>query len=119
MRTVFLALVVLAFSACASSRAPYSNGEDHAGTIELEVVNLNFNQATLYTIRFSERRRLGVVQGKGTETFRIAWEHSAPLRVEMSILSDGSCTTREMNVDPGDALYLEVASNIASDPECT
>ena len=82
------------------------------------MVNLNFNQATLYTVRFSERKRLGIVQGKSEDTFTIAWEHSAPLRLEMRILSGESCTTREMTVDPGDALYLEVPSNLASDPDC-
>ncbi|HSM05944.1 MAG TPA: hypothetical protein VK858_15100 [Longimicrobiales bacterium] len=119
MRSLILAVVVLLVSACSSARTPYANGEDQARTIELEVVNLNFNQATLYTIRFSERRRLGIVQGKGTETFRIPWEHSAPLRVEMHILSGDSCTTYEMNVDPGDALYLEVAANLSADPDCS
>ena len=119
MRSLLLTATFLLVSGCASSRAPYANGEDLARTVDIEIVNLNFNQATLYTVRFSERKRLGIVQGKGEETFTITWEHSAPLRLEMRILSGESCTTREMTVDPGDSLYLEVPSNLASDPDCS
>jgi len=116
---MLLVLLVLLVSACSSARTPYSGNPEQAEQIDLEVVNLNFNQATLYTIRFSERRRLGAVPGKGTQNFRIPWESSAPLRVEIQILSGGSCVTREMTADPGDAIYLEVASNLVSDPDCT
>ncbi|MEJ2538671.1 MAG: hypothetical protein P8188_01600, partial [Gemmatimonadota bacterium] len=101
------------------ARAPFSDGGEARQSIEIEVRNMNFNQATLWAVRFGERIRLGIVEGKQDETFRIEWRTSAPMQIEIRLLGGDRCVTRSMTVDPGDALYLEVASDLATDPECT
>lgn len=106
-------LLLLALTGCASaaaSGAPASSNESRAReeTIRIEVQNLNFTEARLYTVRAGQRARLGIVGGKGTEEFETRWILSEPLRIEINLLAGPSCTTEEIHVDPGDVLELVI-----------
>jgi hypothetical protein len=109
----------VALSACASStsRDPFEGGVRES-TIEVEVLNLNFNDATLYAIRMGQRIRLGIVTGAKSKTFTVRWATSQPLRFEIRLLAGDRCVTGEIMADPGDRLYLEIPQNFASDPSC-
>src|SRR5688572_28087239 len=61
--------------------------------IRIEVTNLNFNDATLHAIRDGGRLRLGIVTGKGTAVYTLAWQIAVPLRIEIDVLAGGRCTT--------------------------
>lgn len=112
--------LMLGASACASTaRAPFSNEQGRGQTIEIEVRNLNFDQATLWVIRLGERSRLGIVEGKQDRTFRIAWRSQAALSIQVQLQGGDRCQTRPVQVEPGDALVMEVASDLVSDPDCT
>lgn len=116
-KPILLALALL-LPGCASSGSPFSEGGERSRSIRIEVMNLNFNQATLYALRFEERIRLGVVGGKQEETFAIPWTTSAPMRVEMRLLGGGRCFTHEITVDPGDEMYVEVPLTVTNNPDC-
>lgn len=118
-RLAVLLLVALWSSACASARTPFSDGADRGQTIEVEVRNQNFNQATLWVLRSGERIRLGIVEGKQDRSFRVPWRTPSPLQIEVVIQGGDRCVTRAVQVDPGDSLTMEVASDLRDDPECT
>lgn len=118
MRNWLVAVLLLLGTACSSAGSPYQDPNRPVDQVEIEVVNLNFNQATLWAIGPMGRRRLGIVNGKGTQTFTLEWRMSGLLQIETQILSGGRCFTEQLETDPGDLLYLEVPIEPRNDPTC-
>lgn len=104
-------------SGCATAGSPFTGADDER-EIEIEVLNLNFSDATLHALRMGQRIRLGVVTGKQSDTFTVRWPSSLPLQIEIRLLGGERCTTREMPVDPGDQLYLEIPSDLSRGALC-
>lgn len=117
--TRVLALIVfpVLVGGCASGRTAYP-GEGPSREIEIEVLNLNFNDATLHALRLGQRVRLGIVTGKQTEIFRLEWPISLPIQIEIKLLAGDRCVTRELTADPGDRLYLEIPLDLNSGALC-
>jgi len=110
------AALLLPGCASAGSGDPF---QGEAGeSVEVEVVNLNFNDVTLYALRLGQRIRVGIVGGAQTETFTIRWPTSLPLRFEFRIIGGDRCVTDEIPVDPGDQLYLEIPQNLRGSAVC-
>ncbi len=119
---IFAALAVAALGTACSPRTtanPFQGGVDGERTIRVEVRNLNFSDATIYAFRGTERVRLGVVTGKTDEDFRLAWTLNQPLRIQIDLLAGSRCTTRAMDVVPGEVIQVQVPSDLARDPNCT
>lgn len=116
---IVLALATATLStACTSARTPFADGADRGQTIEIEVRNRNFEQATLYAVRLGERSRLGIVEGKQDRSFRLQWRTQASLQIEVVLQGGDRCLTRAIPVDPGDSVVMDVASDVVSDPDC-
>ena len=113
-----LALVTLAATACAGTTQsdPFTDPGDRS--IRIDVTNLNFNDATLHAIRGAERHRLGIVSGKGSASYTLGWPLSMPLRIEIDLLAGDACTTRALQVDPGDVIDLQIEMDLRRDPDC-
>lgn len=119
LRSIWLlGATALVLGACASGRAqsPFGSERD---SVELQVQNDNFSDATLHAFRGGERIRIGIVTGHTGETFQIDWRFTMPLRVEIDLLAGGRCVTRPLQVDPGDELYLRIESQLGSMSECS
>ena len=97
---------------------PFRRGVDGERTIRIEVRNFNFADATVFAFRGTERVRLGTVTGKTDEDFRVAWTLTQPLRIQIDLLAGGRCTTRPMNVSPGEVVEIQVPLDLRSDPDC-
>jgi hypothetical protein len=108
-----LLLSLVAVTGCASSGNAF-DGSAGDQTIEIEILNRNFNDATVHAIRGGERLRLGVVTGKTSNTLRLEWPSSRLLQLEIDLLAGRSCVTRELFVDPGEAIYLEIQPVLSS-----
>lgn len=113
-----LALVLAAGAGCAKSSLDDPYVPEGARTIRIEVLNLNFMDATLHALRGGERHRLGIVTGKAEATYTMEWPQSLPLQIEIDLLASDSCITRPLYVDPGDIIYLEIQSRMNDDPDC-
>lgn len=87
-------------------------------TIQIEVVNLNFLDATLHAFNGSERHRLGIVTGKGQATYTMPWRTSLPLQIEIDLLAGESCVTRSLVTNPGDVVHLQIQTELLRDPDC-
>lgn len=77
-------------------------------SVRLHVQNRNFSDARLYALALGKRTRLGVVGGKRDAVFSIPWPHAEPMRIEIDLLAGPKCTTRAIEVDPGDTLDLQI-----------
>ncbi len=97
---------------------PFTRAPVAERVIRLHVQNSNFNEARLYVIGLGSRTGLGIVQGKTHAVFSIPWERSEPLRIEINILAGSKCTTREISVDPGDTLDLQIEEDFFQTQGC-
>lgn len=112
-------LLLIAASACAPRAEPiFGSGPDGARTITIRVANRNFDDATVWAFRYNERRRAGTVGAKSTEDLNVQWANPAPLRVEIRLIGGQTCSSREIQMQPGDVVSVEVPQNLRSDPVC-
>jgi hypothetical protein len=104
--------------AAGGARNPFAGGPTGERTITVGVRNNNFDDATIYVFRGGERIRAGVVTGKNSETFRIPWGVVRPFQAEIDLLGGGRCVTREVQVEAGARVDIQVPLDINNDPEC-
>ncbi len=87
--------------------------------IELIVENLNFNDARLYAVSGGSRRRVGQVSALSSQTLKIPWAFMTDrLRIEVDLVTGPSCVTPEVMADPGERLYLQIASRFDGSGLC-
>ena len=116
-------MALLVTGACASSSGEW-DGEGvypafRQTTVRIVVQNRNFADARLYTYRRGTRSLLGTITGKTDRNFVIDWDQSDPMYMEIDMLAGPKCFTREMQVDPGDILELQIGVNFSDTPGCT
>ena len=117
--TVLLCLLPGAMAGCGGGsggvRNPFQADEQ---VVRIDVLNRNFADATLRAIVGGASRRLGRVTGHSSGSFTLDWPYSRPLAIEIDLLAGVSCTTREINVDPGDVIELQIEPNFATSEGC-
>lgn len=115
------AAFALGSSACQSvfpSHDPFS--ESAAQSIQIDVQNRNFYDATIYVINESgQSRRIGEVVGNGSRSFQLAWAVTAAMRIRIDLLASESCTTAPIVVNPGDVLGLEITPDFPQSMYCS
>ena len=70
---------------------------------------MNFNDVRLFALTPTGRRSVGQVGGKQDAEFELDWPISAYMSIQIDMVAGPTCTTQEMQVDPGDILELQVA----------
>jgi len=123
MRTAATLLLALTLAGCASTAGvpaqdPFDPQGSGAANVRLLVQNLNFSDARLFAIRPGTRTTLGVVGGNQNREFSLDWTVPEPLQIEINLLAGSTCLTREMVVDPGDVLDLQIASVFSQTSAC-
>lgn len=73
----------------------------------MNVINNNFNEATLRAIYRTERR-LGVVSGNSRASFDLPWPGVNDLRIRIDILAGDSFTTNAVSASSGETVFLTV-----------
>ena len=112
-RRTFLLTVAAAAAGCTMrpQRRPNPFGEGAANSIKIDVVNRNFNQATLVALN-PVRRRIGIVGGNSSRSFNFAWSSGNQLRIHIDLLAGGSATTDTIAIEPGETAYLVVENPV-------
>ena len=111
------ATLVAGLTACTGTRpSPFGDARDL--TIQIDVRNLNFADATLHAHRSGQRIRLGIVTGKSRGSFTVPWRISRSVRIEIDLLAGPRCMTPEMVVGPGDIVEVEIQASTSLDPYC-
>jgi len=99
------------------SRDPFS--ESAAQSIQIDVENRNFYDATIYLINESgQSRRVGDVGGNASRSFQVAWEVPAAMSFRIDLLASGSCTTPPIMANPGDVLGLQITVDFNQSAYC-
>ncbi len=78
--------------------------------VDIRVINNNFSDATLFANLRGRREFLGRLTGKTEANYTFNLEVAQPITIDISLLAGGTCTTRELIVDPGDELFLTIES---------
>lgn len=120
MRAALVAAVTALGAACAA-RAGEGNPAITPGLedqIEIRIINNNFSDARLYAVHPRAREFLGMLTGKTEANYTLDWDFSQTLSIEISLLAGGTCTTEELIVDPGEALFLSIDSTLATMRNC-
>ena len=111
-RRAILLAVVVAVAGCGGTSElpnPFERGGAASRSIRIDIVNNNFNEATVRAVSRTERR-LGIVPGNGRESFTMAWATVDDLRVRIDVLAGDRFTTNRVSVGPGDRVYLTIAN---------
>lgn len=112
-RRTFLLAVAAAATGCTMRPQQRPNPFDAEATnsITINVVNRNFNQATLVAVT-PVRRRIGIVGGNISRSFNFAWSSGDQLRIHIDLLAGGSTTTNTIAIEPGETAYLVVENPV-------
>ena len=112
VRMAVLCIVLGSSFGCGAQRgtlgSPLRDQED--GRIRIEIQNRGFDDITVHALFDARRIRLGIVTGKRTDSFMLPLDNSVLLQLEIDVLAGPSCTTRDMWVDPGEIVVMEILS---------
>ena len=120
MRAVLLTAVTVLAVGCAAG-AGNETADITPGLveeIEIRIINNNFSDARLYAVHPRGREYIGMLTGKTEANYTLDWDFSQTLSIEISLLAGGTCTTEELIVDPGEALFLSIDSTLATMRNC-
>ncbi len=104
------------FGCARTRRAPLTERDDT--TINIQIENRAFENATVHVIWRGRRLRLGTVIGHTTADYRVEWENSALLRFEIDLLAGPSCNTEQIWADPGDIIIMEISPQFLDSASC-
>ncbi|MGD8322151.1 MAG: hypothetical protein PVJ02_17000 [Gemmatimonadota bacterium] len=111
--------VLTVLGGCATSGSGSRTGNpfgdrSERNEVQIKIRNFNFSDATVWVLtRGAQRKRLGVVTGKSDADFTVPWDFSQPMTMEFDLVAGPRCTTRPLEVDPGDVLELQIAVDFA------
>ena len=119
-KTMTSLAVLVVITACATprelpERERFFTGED---TIRVHVQNDNFMDARLHALGSGGRYLLGVVTGRQQAILEIPWDFSGSLSIEIDLLAGSKCTTRTIDVNPGDTFDLRIESTLSRTAVC-
>ncbi|MSR36122.1 MAG: hypothetical protein EXR95_05680 [Gemmatimonadetes bacterium] len=121
MKSIASAVGIIAFSGLLGGCA-HTPGSDPFGAasrpIRVDILNRNFNDASVWAVYRAERVRLGTVTGKGDGSFQLPWRGAEPVYIEIDLVGGECCTTDALTVDEGDVLYLEIQLELSAMKEC-
>jgi hypothetical protein len=120
MKSIRVAIRVFALSAllagCAHLTAdPF---ESPRRPIRFDIVNRNFNDASVWAVFRAERIRLGTVTGKTESSFQLPWRGADAVHMEIDLVGGERCVTESLMADEGDIFYLEIQLELSQMPEC-
>ncbi|MEQ9397659.1 MAG: hypothetical protein RJQ04_00685 [Longimicrobiales bacterium] len=104
------------FRGFGTPRNPFNTSDGAPGELSIRIENQNFNDVTVYALRGGERLRLGNVTGKSEEGFTLRWDFTLGVEFDISFIGGGRCSTRQLSVAAGDAIWVVIPANTAASP---
>lgn len=80
--------------------------------VRVEVQNLNFNDASVWALRSSQRIRVGRVTGKTDVSFTVRWNTAQPIAFEVDVVGGRSCRTGSIPVEAASRVWLSIPSDM-------
>ncbi len=113
-----LAVVLAGASLGCAARTESPFGSGAAERLDIEVLNRNFLDATLYAVWPGKRIRLGSVSGTRSASFRLPWDGTELLQIEINQLAGPSCITEQIMAVPGEVIFIEIPSQLQVGRDC-
>lgn len=103
---------------CGATRtsSPFVSQAD--ARINIQVVNRNYQQITLYAVWPGRRVRLGTINGTGEANYMLPWDGTYLLQIEIDPLASPDCITEPIWADAGDIILLEIQPRIRIGIDC-
>jgi hypothetical protein len=121
MKSIAVAIRLVALSTvlggCAHLAPPDIFKSGHR-PVRIDILNRNFNDASVWAVYRAERVRVGTVTGKSDGTFPLPWTGPEPVHMEIDLVGGERCVTEPLMVDEGDVLYLEIQPELSTMTEC-
>ena len=121
MKSIARVLGMIVLSALVGGCAKNAASDPYGGPnrpIRIDILNRNFNDASVWALYRAERIRLGTVTGKSDGSFRLPWRGAEPVVMEIDLVGGERCVTEALTVDEGDILYLEIQLELSLMEEC-
>ena len=119
LRVAVLAVVLAGASlGCGAARPETPFGSGAAERLDIEVLNRSFLDATLYAVWPGKRIRLGSVVGTQSARFRLAWDGTELLQIEIDQFAGSSCITEQIMAVPGEVIFIEIPSHLRVGRDC-
>ena len=99
-----------------SPRSPFASPDDQR--IVIDVINHNFQDFTLHAHWGGRRVRLGTILGTRTASFRLPWDGTELLQIELDQLAGDRCVTELISATPGETIFLEIPSYLEVGRDC-
>ena len=115
LRMIVLSALV---AGCAHNPARDPFGGGASRPIRIDILNRNFNDASVWAVYVGDRIRLGTVVGKGEARFQLPWNGAESVYMEIDLVGGDRCVTDPLTVDEGDILYLEIDVDLSKMSEC-
>lgn len=111
------ALVATGCSSGRSSRDPFAGGAGGGAAdarLMVQVVNRNFNDATVWAVSGARRDRLGITPSNSNASYTVNWSGVRELRAEIDLVGGGRFTTPPITASSGDRVTLIIESRLTS-----
>lgn len=118
LRVTVLAVVLAGASLGCATRTESPFGSGAAERLDIEVLNHSFLDATLYAVWAGRRIRLGTVVGTRSARFRLAWDGTELLQIEIDQFAGPSCITQQIMAVPGEVIFIEIPSHLRVGRDC-
>ena len=119
LRVAILAVVLTGASlGCGATRPESPFGSGAAERLDVQVLNRSFLDATLYAVWPGKRIRLGSVVGTQSATFRLPWNGTELLQIEINQFTGPSCLTDWIIAVGGEVIFVEIPAQLRVGIDC-
>ena len=118
LRVAVLAVVLAGASLGCAARTESPFGSGAAERLDIEVLNRSFLDATLYAVWPGKRIRIGSVSGTRSASFRLPWDGTELLQIEIDQLAGSSCITEPIMAVGGEVIFIEIPAQLRVGRDC-
>ncbi len=118
LRVAVLVVVLAGASLGCAARTESPFGSGAAERLDIEVLNRSFLDATLYAVWPGKRIRLGSVVGTQSASFRLPWDGTELLQIEINQFAGPSCLTQQIMAVGGEVIFIEIPAQLLVGRDC-
>ena len=115
--SLFALSIGLGLAGCATAGTsgdsePATSPEASGPGVQVDVTNEQTMEAEVWVSLDGVRQRVGRVRSYSKETFRIPMDRTVILSMEFRLFGGATCTSRELSMAPGGALFYTIPTNL-------
>ena len=116
MTILSMVLAGVSFGCAPSLNSPFVDVSEE--TVQIQIDNRGFDDATVHAIWPGRRIRLGTVSGTLSANYTLSLDRSVLLQFEIDLLAGPECITPQIWADPGDIIVVEIDARLFGGADC-